>query len=212
MSQSRFDHAAATWDEQPARLAMTKDVAQTILTHVAVRADMTALDFGCGTGLVTLALQPYVQRIIGVDSSQGMLAKLQEKMQALGVTNVDTLQRDLTTELPPPGLCVDLIVSAMALHHIADIPHLLQALTGLLTPGGYLALADLDAEDGSFHADMTGVHHLGIDRTWLMAQLSALGYQEVSATTAHVVERPDAAGTPRRYPVFLVSGHRASEQ
>lgn len=208
MSSSRFDQAAATWDEQPVRIALAKAIAQTIRTQVPISPTMTALDYGCGTGLVTLALQPHVQRIIGVDSSPGMLAKLQEKMQALGITNVETLLLDLATQPSPSDLRADLIVSAMALHHIADLPHLLQTLTGLLTPGGYLALADLDAEDGSFHTDMSGVHHLGIDRAWLMAQLRALGYQEVSATTAHVVERPDAAGTPRRYPVFLVSGQR----
>lgn len=212
MSQSRFDQAAATWDEQPARVMLAKAIAQAMLKQVPVHPAMIVLDFGCGTGLVTLALQPHVQQIIGVDNSSGMLAKLQEKMQALGIMNVETRRLDLATQPPPLDLHADLIVSAMALHHIADLPHLLQALTGLLTPGGYLALADLDAEDGSFHTDMTGVHHLGIDRTWLMAQLSALGYQDVTATTAHVVERPDASGTPRRYPVFLVSGHRASEQ
>ncbi|MHB9129642.1 MAG: class I SAM-dependent DNA methyltransferase [Armatimonadota bacterium] len=206
MSQSRFDQAAATWDEQPVRVMLAKAIAQAMLTQVPISPAMTALDYGCGTGLVTLALQPYVQRIIGVDSSPGMLAKLQEKMQALGISNVETLLLDLATQPPPPDLRVDLIVSAMALHHIADLPQLLQALTGLLTPGGYLALADLDAEDGSFHTDMTGVHHLGIGRAWLMAQLSVLGYQDVAANTAHVVERPDETGILRRYPVFLVSG------
>ena len=209
MSQSRFDQAAATWDEQPTRIMMAKAIAQAILTQVPVSPAMTALDYGCGTGLVTLALQPHLQRIIGVDSSPGMLAKLQEKMQALGITNVETLHLDLATQSPQPGLRADLIISSMALHHIADIPHLLQELTQLLTPGGYLALADLDAEDGSFHTDMSGVHHKGIDRAWLMAQLDALGFEDISATTAHVVERPDETGTPRRYPVFLVSGHQS---
>jgi len=210
MSQSRFDHAAGTWDEQSARIVLAKAIAQTILTQVPVSPTMTALDYGCGTGLVTLALQPHVQRIIGIDSSSGMLAKLQEKMQALGITNVETLLLDLATQPPPPDLRADLIVSAMALHHITDLPHLLQALTGLLTPGGYLALADLDTEDGSFHTDMTGVHHLGVDRAWLIAQLTALSFQDVSATTTHVVERPNDIGMLRRYPVFLVSGHRTS--
>jgi len=208
MSQSRFDQAAATWDEQPTRIVLAKAIAQTMLTQVPISPAMTALDYGCGTGLVTLALQPHLQRIIGADSSPGMLAKLQEKMQAWGITNVETLLLDLATQPPPSGLRADLIVSAMALHHIADIPHLLQALTGLLTPDGYLALADLDAEDGSFHTDMSGVHHLGIDRAWLVAQLTALGFQDISATTAHVIERPDETGITRRYPVFLVSGHR----
>ncbi|HOF87457.1 MAG TPA: class I SAM-dependent methyltransferase [Armatimonadota bacterium] len=211
MSQSRFDLAAATWDAQPARILQAKTIAQAMLSQVPVHPAMTVLDYGCGTGLVTLALHPHVRRIIGVDSSPGMLAKLHEKLQALGITNVETRLLDLATQPPPPDMRADLIVSAMALHHIADIPHLLRALTELLTPGGSVALADLDAEDGSFHTDMTGVHHLGIDRAWLTAQLVALGFQDVAASTAHIVERLDAAGTPRRYPVFLVSGHRTGD-
>ena len=212
MTESRFDLAAASWDEQPARVALSRHIAETILAQIPVQASMTAIDYGCGTGLVTLALQPHVRRIIGVDSSPGMLAKLQEKMQALGVTNVDVLLLDLATQPPPPGLCVDLIVSAMTLHHVEDIPALLQALTKILTPGGYLTLADLDVEDGSFHADPTDVYHAGIDRGWLMAQFVTWGFADVSATTAHIIERPDATGTPRRYPVFLVSGHLANER
>ena len=205
MTQSRFDQAAATWDEQPARIALAKAIARAILSDTPVQPAMTVLDYGCGTGLVTLALQPHAQRIIGVDSSPGMLAKLREKMQAMGMSNIETLQLDLANQPPPPALHADLIISAMALHHIADIPQLLRELTRMLTPGGCLALADLDREDGSFHADMTGVYHPGIDRAWLMDQLTALSFRDVRATTAHVIERADETGA-RRYPVFLVSG------
>ncbi len=206
MTSSRFDQAAATWDEQPARIALSKAIAQAMLDQIPDTAAMTALDYGSGTGLVTLALQPYVQRIIGVDSSPGMLAKLREKVQAMGVGNVESLLLDLATQPPPAELRVDLIVSAMTLHHIRDIPVLLRALAGLLTPGGYLALADLDSEDGSFHPDPTEVYHHGIDRHGLMAQLTTLGFRNVTASTAHVIERPDTDGAMRRYPVFVVSG------
>ena len=77
-------------------------------------------------------------------------------------------------------------------------------MTAWLRPGGYLALADLDVEDGSFHPDLRDVHHLGIERGWLIAELRELGFAEVSATTAHVIARPDACGNLKRYPVFLV--------
>jgi cyclopropane fatty-acyl-phospholipid synthase-like methyltransferase len=206
MTTSRFDQAAASWDEQPARVALAKKIAGAILDQVPVQPSMTALDFGCGTGLVTLALQPAFRRIIGVDSSAGMLAKLREKIAAMGVQNVEARQLDLTTDAPPADLRVDVIVSAMALHHIADIPQLLSAFRTLLNPGGYLALADLDTEDGSFHSDSAEVYHTGIDRTGLQEQLAALGFTDLQATTAHVVERPDSSGTLRRYPIFLVSG------
>jgi len=171
---------------------------------------MVAVDYGCGTGLLTLALRPAVERITGVDSSAGMLAKLQEKLQAAGIADVQTRLLDLEVQPPPDDVAADLIVSAMTLHHIAELPKLLCALHQWLRPGGYLALADLDAEDGSFHQDATGVHHFGVDRSWLTAQLSGMGLHDVDAITAHVVERPDAAGAPRRYPVFLVSGHRGT--
>lgn len=203
-NQARFDRAAATWDDNPARRAMAQAIAEAMRARVPIDQASTVIDFGCGTGLVTLALQPYAGRVIGIDSSPGMLAVLTEKAHALGVTNVETLCLDLATQ-PAPDVRATVIVSAMALHHIADIPALLRALLRLLSPGGYLALADLDREDGSFHQDPTGVYHAGIDRDWLMAQLRALGVQHLHATTAHVIERPAPEGI-RRYPIFFVSG------
>ncbi len=68
-----FDKEAALWDENPGRVKVAKDVAAAILQNVTITADMRALDFGCGTGLVTLQLQPLVKSITGMDSSRGML-------------------------------------------------------------------------------------------------------------------------------------------
>ena len=201
---ARFDHAAPTWDADPMRRRMAATITAAILTQLPVHPHMTALDYGCGTGLVTLALQPHVRRITGMDSSPGMLAVLDEKVRAAGIANVETCCVDLATQ-PAPELCVDLVVSVMALHHIADVPQLLRALTQLLAPGGYLALADLDSEDGSFHEDKTGVYHSGFDRAWLIAQLEELGYTEIHAVTAHTLERPTPDGN-RHFPIFLISG------
>ena len=209
MPSSRFDEAAATWDEQPARVALARDIAKAVLVQVPVRSSMTAVDYGCGTGLLTLALRPALRRIIGVDSSSGMLAKLQEKIQTAGVTDVETRLLDLEAQPPADDVAADLIVSAMTLHHIADLPKLLRAFHQWLRPGGCLALADLDTEDGSFHQDAAGVHHFGVDRNWLAAQLMELGLRDVRAATVHVIERPDGAGSLKRYPVFLVSAHKA---
>lgn len=206
-TKARFDQAAVTWDENPARLLLATQIVAAIRSQVPIDPGMTVIDFGCGTGLVSLALQPYVDRIIGIDSSPGMLAVLNEKVRQLGITNVETLYRDLYTQ-PPPDLHADVIVSAMTLHHIPDLPKVLRALLQMLTPAGYLALADLDAEDGTFHEDSTGVYHQGIDRAWLLAELQQLGLQQLNAGTAHVIERPSADG-PRQYPVFLISAQNS---
>ncbi|MDD4138360.1 MAG: methyltransferase domain-containing protein, partial [Methanoregula sp.] len=68
-----FDSAASTWDEDPGRVKMAHDVARAIRETVTLRPDMDVLDFGCGTGLLALNLQPHIRTITGVDSSQGML-------------------------------------------------------------------------------------------------------------------------------------------
>ena len=203
--QARFNRAASTWDENPARAQMADSIASAMRAQVPFDNTKTVLDFGCGTGLVSLQLQPYARRIIGIDSAPGMLAVLDDKVRGSSLTNVETICLDLCTQ-PAPQLHADIIVSAMALHHIADIPALLQTLVQLLTPGGFLALADLDSEDGSFHADKTGVYHAGIDRNWLVAQLQTLGVHQISAMTAHTIERPSETG-PRQYPIFLISGN-----
>jgi len=202
--QARFDKAAATWDENPARLVMTENIAAAILQQVPVRETFTVIDYGCGTGLLTLALQPRVKRIIGMDTSVGMLAVLEKKIQALGLSNVETQALDLTTQ-PPPAIKVDLIVSAMALHHIADVPKVLGELVRMLAPGGYLALADLDTEEGNFHSDKTGVYHAGFDRAGLIGLLKSLGLLELTAVTAHTIERPTEDGL-RSFSLFLIRG------
>ena len=58
-------------DEHPARVALARDIVQTLLREVPVQPSMAAVDYGCGTGLVTLALQPAVQRLLGADTSPG---------------------------------------------------------------------------------------------------------------------------------------------
>lgn len=206
MSTARFDQAAATWDEEPRRVALSQAIVRAIVAQVPVNSEMTAIDFGCGTGLVTLALAEHITRITGIDTSTGMLDKLAEKARTLGADHVTSQCLDLTADPPPADLRADLLVSAMALHHIENISSLFAAFRALLSPGGWIALADLDTEDGTFHPDPTGVYHHGIDRAWLADHLAKLGFTNLTAVTAHVIDRPDAERTVRQYPVFLVSG------
>ncbi len=66
-----FNKEAAQWDANPGRVKLANEVADAIIREAAPASNMDALDFGCGTGLVTLRLQPLVRTIIGVDSSAG---------------------------------------------------------------------------------------------------------------------------------------------
>jgi trans-aconitate methyltransferase len=208
MGQTRFEEGAATWDDQPARVLMGKAIAAGILEQVPLEKTMTVVDFGCGTGLVTLALLPYVRSITGIDNSVNMLEQLRMKCAARQITNVKAIHLNLEVDSPPDEKA-DAIVSAMAFHHVADLPRVVRSLVGMLVPGGFLAIADLDAEDGSFHENMDGVHHAGFERAWLKDQMRLLGLGDLKDRMAYVVERQKPEG-PRHYPVFLVSGKKLS--
>ncbi len=196
-----FDAAAAGWDE-PRRVKLAREVVAAVCREIPLNPEMAALDYGCGTGLVTLGLQPFVRRITGADSSQGMLDALNGKLAPRGIGNVDTQLIDLEQRQRLDGR-YDLIVSSMTLHHVQDVAALIGSLASLLNPGGWLALADLESEDGGFHEDRTGVFHEGFDREFLPSVFRGLALTHIGVTAAGAMEKTDSSGAPRRYPVLL---------
>jgi predicted TPR repeat methyltransferase len=202
-----FDKAAASWDQQAHRIKLAKDVADAITSHVPVAADMDMMDFGCGTGLLTLQLQPLVHSVTGVDSSQGMIDKFTEKVTEMQLRNVRAVVVDLDRGDHLTG-SYDLIVSNMTLHHIRDIRTLFAQLHDVLAPSGCLALADLDLEDGQFHPDNTGVFHFGFDRADLRRIFDESGFGDVRDLTATTMTRKTGDGEMRDFAVFLMTGRR----
>jgi ubiquinone/menaquinone biosynthesis C-methylase UbiE len=198
-----FNMEAAQWDANPGRVKLANDVADAIIREAAPADNMDVLDFGCGTGLVTLRLQPLVRTIIGVDSSPGMLAVLEGKIKALGLKNAGTRFVDFDKGGSIDGR-FNLLVSSMTLHHVPDTAKLFNQWRDLLLPGGLLCFADLDAEDGSFHGDNTGVFHLGFDRDHLKKLLSVSGFRDIRDTTATTMIRETAGKGERPFPVFLI--------
>lgn len=204
-----FDQDATQWDEHPGKVKMAADAAAAILCEVTLTGDMEVMDFGCGTGLLGLKLLPQVKSLTGVDSSQGMLAVLHNKIKTLGLINVRAQLLDLASGERPSGR-YHLIVSSMTLHHVPDTAALFAEWFDLLHPGGQVAFADLDAEDGSFHNDNTGVFHFGFDRSKLEQLLHEAGFGNVRATTASVIGKAVAGQCTREYPIFLITATRVA--
>jgi tRNA (cmo5U34)-methyltransferase len=201
----RFDRKAATWDEDAGRVALANGVADAIARQIRLSPSDDVLDFGCGTGLLSLAVRPRVRFVTGADTSAGMLAVLEQKIRAQKIDGVTPYFLDAGRPLAAAGR-FDLITSSMALHHVADVPALLAEFRTLLREGGHVALADLDSEDGTFHTpDVTDVHHLGFDRASVRTMLADAGFEDVRDTTAFTHRRHG-----REYPVFLISGRVAA--
>lgn len=206
MTASEFDERARTWDDDPKKVKRANDIAAAIAREVPLAPGMTGFEYGCGTGLVSFAMAESLGDITMADSSEGMLAVLGEKIVRYGERDgrrMRAVKLDLSCE-PLPAERYDIVYSAMTLHHIPDTAQVLRQFHGLLAPGGHLCIADLDAEDGSFHGLDVDVHH-GFDRAALGAQLRDAGFVDVRFDTALVMQRPE-----RAYPVFLAVGRRAA--
>lgn len=202
-----FDEKAAAWDENPGRVKLAHDVAEAIIKAVGPMKTMDALDIGCGTGLVTLRLQPHVKTITGADSSKGMIGVLESKVKTQGLANVRTQFADFERGGGITGT-YDLIVSSMTLHHVKDTLSLFGQWYMLLRPGGRVCFADLDAEDGSFHPDKTGVFHHGFDREHLKKLLKEAGFSEIRDTTAAAMSRDVEGIGTKQFPVFLLCANK----
>jgi len=204
--QRDFNAAAATWDENPVRVKLAQDVFRALADSGLIRPGMDVLEIGCGTGLVTLLLQPCVHNITAADSSAGMLDVLNEKVRGKNCHNVKT---QLVNPEGDGGIegRYDLVVSSMTFHHIRDIPVLLGRIAAITKPGGILCIADLDRDGGKFHEDNTGVFHDGFDRAVLRKQFETAGFENVRNRTAAILRKPDSSGNLRCFTVFLMSGH-----
>ena len=207
MTISRFDQQAAEWDNNPGRIATAQNIADAMLKAVPFAHTWRALDCGAGTGLLTLNLLPHVAEICATDTSAGMLEQLRKKLTAAGIQNVTTLAWDADTEsCPQEGF--DLVCSSMVLHHLRNVPAALQRMVAALRPGGWLAVADLETEDGSFHPDPAGVHHHGFAPKLIQGWLAAAGCAAGSLRTAYTIVKPDPSGREHCYPVFLATARR----
>jgi len=201
-----FDKEAATWDTPP-RVKLAEDVAKSILCHIPLKPDMDILDFGCGTGLVSLALCPKVRSVTGVDSSKGMLNIFQEKVSRGNIPGIKIFHLDLDKGGSLPGL-YNVIVTNMTMHHIKDVKSFLNKLTGAILPGGYLVVADLDLDGGLFHSNHDGVYHHGFERANLRRMFLELGLDDIHDFTAAEIVKPIADGSMHNFSIFLIAGRK----
>jgi SAM-dependent methyltransferase len=197
-----FDDRARTWDT-PERRARAEAVAEVIRASVPLSHTTRTIEIGAGTGLLGLALAPDLGELVLSDPSAGMLEVIGEKLTRGELPNVSAARLDLLAD-PPPTPAFDLAVSLLMLHHLEDTPRALRAIRDLLVPGGRLALADLDAEDGTFHAaGAEGVHHQGFDQGAVVALAREAGFDDVATRPAGELERDG-----RRYALFLLTARR----
>lgn len=200
---NEFDNKAAEWDKNRMYHKRAAAVAGEIRKMIPLSREMRALEFGPGTGLLSLMLKDQLKEIILIDSSAGMVKVLNEKIEAEAVQNLRVLHLDLEHEDLSDGK-FDLIYNLMVLHHVSDVEKIIGKFREMLKPGGYLAVADLYSEDGSFHGGGFSGHR-GFDPEKLATMLEERGFAGITHRTAYVIDKVMPDGTTKQFGVFLMT-------
>jgi len=137
------------------------------------------VEIGAGTGQFSLAAAPVCTRVVAVDVSPVMLARLQEKLDQGGADNVEAVDAGFLT-YRHSGEPADVVYSRFALHHLPDFWKglALGRIAGMLRPGGALRLSDVaysfepaDAER-CIEAWITETMAADVEDGWTRAELA----------------------------------------
>jgi ubiquinone/menaquinone biosynthesis C-methylase UbiE len=143
--QQRFwTRRAASWDHGAANNPGLVEVVRRVLSEAAPSPGTRAVDLGCGSGQVTLALARRCASVLGVDVSEKMIALLLDNAGQEGIANVE----GRAVPIERLGLAegsVDLVVSNYALHHLRDRDKQVAVNEAFkwLRPGGKLVIGDM---------------------------------------------------------------------
>jgi SAM-dependent methyltransferase len=96
-----------------------------------------ALDVGCGTGALTLALAPFVAEVVGIDSNVDYL----EAARGVAPDNATFVEGDATA-LPFPYGSFDVVGCMRLLHHVHRPELVLSELARVTRQGGRILVMD----------------------------------------------------------------------
>jgi tRNA (cmo5U34)-methyltransferase len=202
---NEFDLKAREWDSNPGHTERSGAIAEALQDMIPLNKGMSAMEFGAGTGLLSFLLKSNFSEITLMDTSVEMIKVIQHKMKEQGILNMKPVLINLEAEDFAGKF--DIIYNQMVFHHVENIEIILQKFHDMLVPGGYLAIADLYPEDGSFHGEgFKG--HLGFDPGSLTEKLEKYGFTNIVHRPCYTVGKNMESGQSKDFPLFLMTGLR----
>lgn len=199
---NEFDMKAAGWDSNPMHTERSKAVAAHIKELIPLSKNMHALEFGAGTGTTSLFLADSLGSITMIDSSPMMVERIKKKISESLIPGLRAFCLDI--EKQEFDLKFDLIFTQMVLHHVTDTESIILKFGNLLNPGGYIAIADLYPEDGSFHgSEFAG--HKGFDPESLGMMLQRHRFGNIVHRKCFTIEKETGERGNARFDIFILT-------
>jgi ubiquinone/menaquinone biosynthesis C-methylase UbiE len=178
MENNVFEQMAQRYDSEE-RKQLAKVISEEVRTELQNSSDQSLIDYGSGTGLVSLELTDLVKSVLLVDSSEQMLEVAEVKISRRGISNAKLLYADFTKETAE--LKADIVFMSLVLLHIPDTQKILQQLFSILNEGGKLIIVDFDKNELISHPKV----HNGFLHEELKTKLSKAGFTSTEIRTFH---------------------------
>jgi ubiquinone/menaquinone biosynthesis C-methylase UbiE/biotin operon repressor len=135
-------------------------------------------DLGIGDGQVTLMLAEAAESVTAVDLSPSMLAQLQQRANAAGLNNIETVEGDID-DLPLEDEYFDVVIMSQALHHSEQPRRALTEAVRILAPGGRLLVIDLLAHNEEWVREKHQDRQQGFTERKLTTLLEGAGLERI---------------------------------
>lgn len=182
-----FADAAEQWESIRHELYGNRFTTDAMLALIP--SDWVLADLGCGSGILSAQLSPFVKRIIGVDNSEPMLIAAQQRNE--NAANIDLRKGELTA-LPIEADAVDATLCVIVLSYIEDAQSAVQEMARILKPGGRAIIVDLLAHNRDPFRRQMGQVHSGFTTDRLTDFFEQAGL--VNATCRPLPPAADATG------------------
>lgn len=170
MEDNIFERMAKNYDSE-SRIELANIVASRVKKELMEAKNKTLIDYGSGTGLIGLQLTDLVNSITLIDSSEGMVEIIRDKIAQTNIQNARTLVADFTKDVSATK--ADIILVSLVLLHIPDTKLILERLYGTLNDGGKLIIVDFDKNERIDHPTV----HNGFDANELKKWLASTGFE-----------------------------------
>lgn len=163
--------------ETEKRMELAKVIVGEVRPALRGSESKTLLDYGSGTGLISLELSDLVDSILLVDSSKEVLKVAATKITEKEIINSKVLCSDFTQDTPE--LKADIVLLSLVLLHIPDTKIILRKLFSILNNEGRLIIIDFDKNDKVNHPKI----HNGFSHNELKNILSEVGFKSTKIKT-----------------------------